>query len=73
MEEVHVCAEPDLSSEALATMTYGDYAAVIGRDGEGWAKVDLSLGNIGLDVAGWIEEITLNLNGPCDDLPRVEP
>ena len=73
MEEVHVYAEPDLSSGALATMTYGDYAAVTGGGGEGWAKLDLSLGNIGLDVAGWIQEITLNLNGPCDDLPTVEP
>lgn len=73
MEEVHVYAEPDLSSEVLATMTYGDYAAILGKTPDGWVKVDLSLGNIGLDVAGWIEEITLNLNGPCDDLPTVEP
>lgn len=73
MDEVHVYAEPDVSSEVVATMLVGDYAAVIARTTEDWAKVDLSVGNTELDATGWIQGGTLNLNGPCEDLPTVEP
>jgi hypothetical protein len=72
MSEVQVYAAPDLSSQVIATMVVGDYAAVTGRTGDGWAKVDLSVGNTGVSVTGWIEGGTLNLNGPCEDLLTVE-
>jgi hypothetical protein len=73
MGEVQVYAEPDVASTIIATMMVGDYAAVIGKTADGWARVDLSVGNTGLALTGWIQEFTLNLNGPCDDLPTVEP
>jgi hypothetical protein len=73
MDEVQVYAAPDLSSEVMATMVAGHYAAVTGRAADGWARVDLSVGNTGLNVTGWIEGGTLNLNGPCENLPTVEP
>lgn len=73
MGEVQVHAEPDVSSVIIATMTYGDYAAVTGKTTDDWARVDLSVGNTGLDLIGWIQGFTLNLNGPCDDLPTAEP
>ena len=73
MDEVHVYAEPDVSSAVVATMTPGDYAAVKGQTADGWAKVDLSAGNTGLDLSGWIEGTTLNFNGPCENLPTIEP
>ena len=54
-------------------LRWSDYAAVTGKTKEDWARVDLSVGNVGPDLAGWVQEVTLNLNGPCDDLPMVEP
>ena len=73
MGEVQVYAEPDVSSEVIAMMTYGDHAAVMGKTADDWARVDLKVGNTGLDLTGWIEGATLNMNGPCDDLPTVSP
>ncbi len=73
MEEVAIYAEPDGSSEVLATLSVGDYAAVLGITRNAWARVDLSLGNTGSNLSGWVQEATLNLNGPCDRLPTVEP
>jgi hypothetical protein len=73
MEGVHVYTEADVSSEVIATMRWGYYAAVTGKTKGDWARVDLSVGNVGLDLAGWVQGVTLNLNGPCDDLPTVEP
>ncbi|MGB2910665.1 MAG: SH3 domain-containing protein, partial [Anaerolineales bacterium] len=73
MDGGHVYTEADVSSEIIATMRWGDYAAVTGKTKEDWARVDLSVGNVGLDLAGWVQGVTLNLNGPCDDLPTVKP
>ena len=73
MDGVHVYTEADVSSEGIATMRWGDYAAVTGKTKLDWARVDLSVGNVGLDLAGWVQGVTLNLNGPCDDLPTVKP
>ena len=72
MDEVHVHAEADLSSEVVATLLFGDYAAVLGMSDD-WAEVDLSLGSTGMDITGWVPASTLNMNGPCDDLPVLEP
>jgi hypothetical protein len=73
MDGGHVYTEADVSSEVVATMKWGDYAMVIGKTKGDWARVDLSIGNAGPDLAGWVQGVTLNLNGPCDDLPTVEP
>jgi hypothetical protein len=81
MEETRVYASANTASTVLATMNWGDYAAVLGQtvdtDGDGfrdWAKVDLFVGNVGLNQQGWIEGSTLNLNGDrCSDLPEVWP
>lgn len=70
MDTTQVYAAPDLASSVVATMALGDYAAVIGR-ATSWAQVDLSQGNTGLAVTGWVEEWTINLNGPCEALPIV--
>ena len=73
MDDVPVYTQPDGSSQVIATLVAGDYAAVIGRAADRWARVDLSVGNTGLDLSGWIEAATLNLSGPCEDLPALEP
>ena len=72
MGEVQVHAEADPSSEVVATLSIGDYAAVLGKSGD-WAKVDLSLGNTGVGATGWVPAAVLNMNGPCDDLPVLVP
>jgi len=60
----------DAASAVVATLELNDYAAVIAR-APGWAQVDLSQGNTGLAVVGWVEESAFNFNGPCDDLPEA--
>jgi hypothetical protein len=72
-DDVQVYAEPAAFSTIVTTMTYGDYAAVTGKTTDDWARVDLSVGNTGLGLIGWTQGFTLNLNGPCDALPTVEP
>jgi hypothetical protein len=72
MEDVDVYAGPDPSSDVVGTLTFGDYAAVVGRS-DGWARLDLTVGNTGQDTMGWIPAATLNLNGPCENLPTLEP
>jgi len=70
MDTTQVYEEPNLASSVVATMELGDYAAVIERATD-WAQVDLGQGNTGLAVVGWVEEWTLNMNGPCEALPIV--
>jgi hypothetical protein len=72
MEDVDVYAGPDLASEVVASLTPGDYAAVVGTS-DGWAKLDLATGNTGHDVMGWIPAASLNMNGPCENLLTLEP
>ena len=73
MEDVPVYESADASSAVIATLVLNDYAAVLGKTDDGWAQVDLSVGNTGLEQTGWIEAATLNMNGPCWDLPTVTP
>ena len=72
MDEVTVHSQADPSSEVVATLSLGDYAGVLGKSGD-WAKVDLSLGNTGVELTGWVPASTLNMNGPCENLPVLEP
>lgn len=67
LAEVH--AGPDLSSDIVATLFTEQFAAVIATNGAGWAKIDLGIGNTGSTLQGWVERFTLNMNGPCQDLP----
>ncbi len=60
----------DVDSPVLATLELNDYAAVIARP-PGWAQVDLSRGNTGLNGVGWVEESGFNFNGPCEELPEA--
>jgi hypothetical protein len=73
MGEIDVHLHPDAESDLIATMDVEDYAAVEGVTADNWARVDLSLGNLGVDIQGWIPGSALNMNGPCDDLPVIEP
>ncbi len=72
MEDLDVHAAPSASSDVVTRLEVGDYAAVLAR-GEEWSKIDLAPGNTGLEIQGWIPTRTLNLNGPCDDLPTSVP
>ncbi len=74
MESVQVYADADTSSDVLATLDIEDFAAVIGLTSDGWAQVDLGLGNTGLTGLGWMDQAALNLNGSsCSSLPTVSP
>ena len=71
MEDVNVYAAPDPTSSVLAVLHVEDFAAVLGENGSGWVKVDLAPGNTGSSVQGWIDQTTLNMNGPCGSLPTI--
>lgn len=72
MDDVDVHTEPDPSSEVTGHLTVGDYAAVIGK-GPGWTLIDLSQGNTGEDVQGWVPTDALNVNCPGGEIPTLEP
>jgi len=71
MAETNVYMTRSTSAPVITTMEYGDFAAVLSRDPE-WALLDLSVGNVDLDTTGWVQEESLNLNGPCDRLLTPE-
>jgi len=74
MEAVQVYADADDSSDVLATLNIEDFAAVLGLASDGWAQVDLGLGNTGLIGIGWMDQAALNMNGSsCNSLPKVSP
>ena len=75
MGETDVYQSADTASTVLATVGWGGYAAVLGKTADdNWAKIDLSIGSLGLDQQGWVEGSTLNLNGDrCSDLATVTP
>jgi len=68
MEDVEVRAGPTTASTVLVILNVGEFAAVLGVNSTGWAKVDLGPGNTGSSAKGWIEQATLNMNGPCENL-----
>jgi len=70
MGSVEVYESPDLDTELLAQLDTSEFAAVLGLLGDNWAQVDLAPGNTGLDIVGWVERSTLNLNGACE-LPSL--
>ncbi|MFC2055143.1 SH3 domain-containing protein, partial [Chloroflexota bacterium] len=72
MDGVHVYTEADVTSEVVAMMRWGNYMEVTGKTKEDWARVNLSAGNVGLDLTGWVQGVNLNFNGSCNDLPTVE-
>jgi hypothetical protein len=71
MEDVEVRPEPSTAASVSVVLHVEDFAAVLGLNGTGWAKVDLGPGNTGSSALGWIEQATLNMNGPCGSLPTL--
>jgi hypothetical protein len=73
MDVTPVYTNPDNTSAVIVSLTVDQYAAVLGKTNNGWAKLDLGVGNSGVDQMGWVPEETLNFNGPCEALPIVTP
>lgn len=74
MSDTQVYQNPDANSPTLFVLQLGEFAQVAGlAPGGDWAQVDLGPGNTGSQVVGWVESSTLNVNGPCDDLPVINP
>lgn len=67
-------AGPDATAALVLTLNVEDYAEVLGTDlSGGWVKVDLARGSPAQALQGWIEIGSLNLNGPCENLPAITP
>ena len=71
MEDVEVRADPTTASTVLVVLNVEKFAAVLGVNATGWAKIDLGPGNTGSSAQGWIEQASLNMNGPCENLPSL--
>jgi hypothetical protein len=74
MESVTVYTGANTSASVLTTLDVGEFAAVLGLSGSGWAQLDVGNGNSGTSGTGWVEQSTLNMSGStCDELPAVTP
>jgi hypothetical protein len=73
MSETSIYALPDTSEDVLIVLNAGDYVEVEGRYGEGWMRVDLSEGSIGMPTKGWMEASSVNFNCPNTNLGEVTP
>jgi hypothetical protein len=71
MGDTNVHELPDSGSAILTVLHHEEFAAVLGTNPGGWAKVDLGPGNTGLTIEGWVESSSLNMNGPCASLPTL--
>jgi hypothetical protein len=74
MEPADVHASPDASSQVVLTLMANDYAEILGNSPDGkWFKVDMTHGSPAQAVTGWVDNNLLNMNGPCDNLPIINP
>ncbi|MGA9531677.1 MAG: hypothetical protein WBR18_03075, partial [Anaerolineales bacterium] len=65
MGHVPVYQSADPTAPVLITATTGEYMSVRSQAANDWIQVDLGIGNIGLDLQGWIDPADINWNGPC--------
>lgn len=72
MEAVEVHASADPGSSVSATVNVGQFLAITGRTPTGWLFVNGDTGNVP-GVIGFIAELTMNANGPCDSIPTINP
>lgn len=68
--EVHAAADP--ASTVSHTLVIEEFAAITGRTGTGWLFVDGNDGTVP-GVIGFIPELAMNANGPCDSIPVLSP
>lgn len=68
--EVHTSADP--ASAVSHTLDVAEFVAVTGRTPTGWLFVNGDDGNVP-GVVGFIAEMEMNANGPCDSIPDVAP
>jgi photosystem II stability/assembly factor-like uncharacterized protein len=73
MTHAPLLEQPLPNAAVLHLVSSADYAMVIGKSADGWLKIDLSVGNIGQNIEGWVEGMNTNFNGPCADLPIIAP
>ncbi|OGT27969.1 MAG: hypothetical protein A2Z17_06550 [Gammaproteobacteria bacterium RBG_16_66_13] len=66
--EVHTAADP--ASAVSHTLIVGEFVAVTGRTATGWLFVNGNDGNVS-GVTGFIPELEMNANGPCDSIPVI--
>jgi hypothetical protein len=68
--EVHAAADP--TSAVSHMLMAGEFVSVQGQTGTGWLFVDGNEGNVP-GVVGWIPQLEMNVNGPCEAIPVVSP
>jgi hypothetical protein len=66
--EVHASADP--ASAVSHTLMVGEFVAILGRTPTGWLFVNGDQANTP-GVVGFIPELEMNANGPCDAIPTV--
>jgi hypothetical protein len=71
---VQVYSAPDIESPEIVTLEYAEYTKLVGESADGmWMLLDLSVGTAGIEAEGWIHSSDVQFNGPCYELPTVNP
>jgi hypothetical protein len=73
MTEANIYQSPSVTSPVITTVGNDDTAEVLGKLGDNWVKLDLSVGNMDLQGEGWVERTKIGFTGPCKDLPMLAP
>lgn len=73
MQQANIYESPSVTSSIITTVSYEQTAEILGVLGDNWAKLDLSVGNIGIDQKGWVEKQRIVYQGPCKELPEITP
>lgn len=68
MDLAPIHEQPDENSPRLITAAPGEFFKILARNSDDWVQVDLNVGNVGLDLQGWMPAQHLNINGPCREL-----
>jgi hypothetical protein len=71
---INIYAQPDTSATVAGQLHANDFAAVLGNTANmNWTKVDLSQGNTGQAVTGWVEQNKVFTQGSCGSIPVINP
>ena len=73
MEEANIYESPSVLSPVITSVTIEQTAQILGKLGDNWIQLDLSVGNMDIDQKGWVEKEHIAYNGPCKDLPMITP
>jgi hypothetical protein len=65
-------SSPDSNHSPVDTVSAGSIAEIIQRAGNEWYELDFSTGSLALDLVGWMQTMTVSINGNINSVRRLE-